>query len=111
MSLDRLQTLDFLSEERHSNCVCGWGQGEHRCVQRYGANAYDQKQAMAEETAEFVYDYISMLNVPQTLQDTGIERYQLPIIAENMLKSKAVQSNPKPVETVDDAMSLLEAAW
>jgi len=68
-------------------------------------------QEIAEATAQAIYELISKLNVPQRLQDTDIDKQLLPKLAENMLKSKAIKNNPKPVNTFDDAMSILNAAW
>lgn len=65
---------------------------------------------MAEATAQTVYDLIGQFGVPQRLRDVGVAESLLPTLAETMLKSKAVQNNPKPV-TVAEAMSLLQAAW
>jgi maleylacetate reductase len=62
-------------------------------------------------TAQAVHDFILTLGLPQRLRDVGVAESLLPTLAETMLKSKAVQNNPKPVLTVEDAMSILQAAW
>lgn len=66
---------------------------------------------LAEATADAVYLLVSQLDVPQHLKDVGVPEALLPKLAENMLKSSAVQDNPKPVATLEDAMSILHAAW
>ncbi|MFZ4814129.1 MAG: iron-containing alcohol dehydrogenase family protein [Phototrophicaceae bacterium] len=66
---------------------------------------------MAEATADAVYTLVSQLHLPQRLRDADVPESLLPKLAETMLKSKAVASNPKPVSTFDEAMSILQAAW
>lgn len=68
-------------------------------------------EQMAHATADAVHDLVSQLDVPQRLRDAGVARAMLPKLAENMLISKAVNSNPKPVATLEQAMSILEGAW
>jgi alcohol dehydrogenase class IV len=68
-------------------------------------------QTVAEETADHVYALIGQLDVPQRLREVAVPESLLPKLAENMLKSKAVQTNPKPVKTIDDALTILRAAW
>lgn len=65
---------------------------------------------MAEATAQTVHNLIAQFGVPQRLRDVGVPESLLPTLAKTMLKSKAVQNNPKPV-TVTAAMALLQAAW
>lgn len=75
------------------------------------ARAGRSDQAVAEETADRVYELVSQLNVPQRLRDADVPESLLPKLAENMLLSGSVRDNPKPVATIDDAMSILRAAW
>jgi alcohol dehydrogenase class IV len=81
--------------------------GEAMGIVRDGRSDYE----MAQATADAVYALVSQLNVPQHLKDVGVDEALLPKLAENMLKSSAVQDNPKPVATIEDAMSILRAAW
>lgn len=69
----------------------------------------DEEMALA--TADAVYDLVSKLNVPQRIRDADVPESLLPKLAENMLISKSVKNNPKPVATIEDAMSILQAAW
>jgi alcohol dehydrogenase class IV len=75
------------------------------------ARANRSDEALAHATFDSVYELIGQLNVPQRLRDVGVNKALLPKLAANMLKSSAVQNNPKPVSTLEDAMSILRAAW
>jgi alcohol dehydrogenase class IV len=66
---------------------------------------------MAQAAADAVYELVSQLDVPQRLRDVNVDESLLPKLAEHMLKSGAVRNNPKPVATLEDAMSILRAAW
>ncbi len=68
-------------------------------------------EEMGEELAQSVYNLVGQMGLPQRLRDVGVAEALLPKLAENMLKSSAVQQNPKPVTSPDQAMSLLRAAW
>ena len=68
-------------------------------------------EAVALATADAVYELVRQLGLPQHLRDVGVSESMLPLLAENMLKSSAVRDNPKPVSTIDDAMSILRASW
>jgi maleylacetate reductase len=69
------------------------------------------EQELAEATAQAIYDLIAEFGVPQRLRDVNVPESLLPTLAETMLKSKAVQNNPKPVKNVETAMTILQAAW
>jgi alcohol dehydrogenase class IV len=60
--------------------------------------------------ADWVYDLVGQMGLPQRLRDAGVSEHMPPKLAELMLKSTAVQQNPKSV-TYDDALALLQAAW
>jgi alcohol dehydrogenase len=68
-------------------------------------------QQIGEQVAQYIYDLVGQMGLPQRLRDVGVPEETLPKLAENMLKSKAVQENPKPVTSVEQAMTLLRAAW
>jgi alcohol dehydrogenase class IV len=68
-------------------------------------------EAMGEALAQSVYNLVGQMGLPQRLRDVGVAEDLLPKLAENMLKSSAVQQNPKPVSSPDQAMALLRAAW
>ena len=58
-----------------------------------------------------VSELIGRLDAPQRLRETGMSREMLPLIAQNMQKSRSVLDNPKPLADVEDALALLQAAW
>lgn len=66
---------------------------------------------MCEAIAQWITDWVSQMGLPQRIRDAGVAESLLPKLAENMLKSHAVSQNPKPVTTVEQAMTLLRAAW
>jgi alcohol dehydrogenase class IV len=81
--------------------------GEAMGIERGGRSDLE----MAHATADAVYALISRLNVPQRLRDADVPESLLPKLAENMLLSKAVQDNPKPLRSHEEAMQILQAAW
>jgi alcohol dehydrogenase class IV len=68
-------------------------------------------EVMGEALAQAVHNLVGQMGLPQRLRDVGVAEDLLPKLAENMLKSSAVQQNPKPVTSLDQAMVLLRAAW
>lgn len=54
---------------------------------------------------------ISQLGLPQRLRDVGVKEAELPDLAQAVLKSQAVQNNPKPLTDATQAEALLRAAW
>lgn len=63
------------------------------------------------QAIERISEMIGQLGLPQRLRETDMSREMLPLIAENMLKSRSVLDNPKPLADVESAMALLRAAW
>ncbi len=76
-------------------------------IRREGRNDCE----IAFDLAAHIFALIGRLNVPQCLRDAGVDKSMLPKLAENMLKSKAVRNNPKPVTSVEQMLSYLEAMW
>jgi alcohol dehydrogenase class IV len=68
-------------------------------------------EAMSEAAAQFVHQLVAKFDVPQRLRDAGVAETMLPKLAENMLKSEAVRNNPRPIGSVEEALSFLRAAW
>jgi len=58
-----------------------------------------------------VAQLVRALGQPSTLREAGVQRAQLPRVAEAALQSRWVQSNPRPIRAAEDVMRLLEAAW
>jgi len=61
--------------------------------------------------AEVVAALTRQLQLPQQLRHAGVAAGDLPLVAEQMLKSAAVHDNPRPVPDLASALELLEAAW
>jgi alcohol dehydrogenase class IV len=86
-------------------------------VMRYNESATREKQkAIAEvlgkpSAADAIAGLIASLGQPATLRAVGVQREQLPFIAEASLKNRWVKTNPVPLRTSEDVMKLLEAAW
>ena len=74
------------------------------------ARAGRSDEAVGEALAQEIYALVGQMGLLQRLRDAGVRESLLPKLAENMLKSKAVQDNPKPLRSVDEAMRLLRAA-
>jgi alcohol dehydrogenase class IV len=81
--------------------------GEAMGIQRGGKDDLE----VAEQVAQYVYDLVGKMGLAQRLRDVGVAQDMLPKLAEDMLKSKVVQENPKPVTSLDQALGLLYAAW
>ncbi len=88
-------------------------------VMRYNLGVTKEKQALVAEAlgapgspaADAVARLIADLNQPSTLRAVGVERKQLPGIAEASMKSAWVRSNPRPIRAAADVMALLAAAY
>ena len=69
----------------------------------------------AEAAAQQIDDLIKQLNLPQQLRDVGVDRNDLPQIAQVALQSRAVQNNPRPIRDAAQGAAqieaLLEAMW
>jgi alcohol dehydrogenase class IV len=65
---------------------------------------------VGELLAQRVSVLVGQMGLPQHLSDVSVPEEMLPKLAENMLKSKAVNENPKPVSYAE-ALALLRAAW
>lgn len=68
-------------------------------------------EAAGEAAAQYVYNLVSKLGLPQRLRDAGVKEGDLPYLAELALKSSAVQSNPKPLTGAAQAEAIFRAAW
>jgi maleylacetate reductase len=54
---------------------------------------------------------ITSLGLPTTLRAVGVNREQLPKVAEAAMNNIWVRTNPQPIRSPQDVMKLLEAAW
>ena len=88
-------------------------------VMGYNEPATTAKQRMIAEAlrrpgvpaADAVAGLIAALGLPATLRAVGVQREQLPAIAEASMKNLWVRTNPQPIRSPEDVMRLLEAAW
>ena len=68
-------------------------------------------QAVARTCVDRIFEFIGRLGLPQRLRDVGVEADDIPRLAQLALHSRAVQDNPKPVASADQAEAVLRAAW
>jgi maleylacetate reductase len=88
-------------------------------VLAYNAAANDHRQAevstalgAARTPASEVLDrLITGVGMPRRLRDVGIARADLPRLAENCLLDDWTYSNPRPIRTATEVMSILETAF
>lgn len=67
--------------------------------------------ASGQSASEAVRSLILRLNLPDNLQAVGVNKVDLQKIAEASLGTYFVSNNIRPIETVEDAMTILERAW
>lgn len=87
-------------------------------VLAYNADTNGDRQAAISEAlrapskpaSELLDELIRGLGMPRTLTDVGIERAQLPQLAENCMLDDWTFSNPKRIETPAQVMTILDAA-
>jgi maleylacetate reductase len=113
--------------------TAGVPHGEANCIvlphaMRFNADAVPEQLAIVAETfgvpwnnrsdfemaiaaSEIVREFIGQLYMPQQLREVGVEKSILPRLAKNLLLSKAVLSNPKPVTSEKQAIAFLEGMW
>ncbi|MGH9617110.1 MAG: iron-containing alcohol dehydrogenase [Acidobacteriaceae bacterium] len=72
------------------------------------------ERPLDERASAFISELVSLTKevaVAQRLRDVGVERSQLPTLAEDAMKqTRLLVNNPKPL-TVADALRIYEAAW
>jgi alcohol dehydrogenase class IV len=64
-----------------------------------------------EPASRAVGDFIASLGQPRSLREVGVERGQLSTIAEGSLENPWVRANPRPIDSADQVMEILEKAW
>jgi maleylacetate reductase len=88
-------------------------------VMRFNEPVTRDKQKLVAEAmgrqgmpaADVVAEWIAAIKQPTTLRAVGVKREQLPKIAEGAMRNLWVRTNPRPINSPDDVMKLLEAAW
>lgn len=66
--------------------------------------------ALAEAAAQWVYEMVAEMKLPQRLREAGVSENNLPRLAELAAQSRTLKNNPKPVNAAQ-AESLLRLAW
>ena len=61
--------------------------------------------------ADAVADLIAALGLPGTLQEVGVRRDQLDIIAAGAMHDRCIPTNPRKINGPADLRTLLDAAW
>ena len=88
--------------------VLNWNSQVNGARQRTIAEALGEPQLTAGEA---VRNLVAALQLPQTLQDVGVSRDQLPEIARLASQHPVVQRNPRIIAGADDVLNILELAW
>jgi alcohol dehydrogenase class IV len=81
--------------------------GEAMGLERNGRSDVRRAHALAGHLDEF----IRRLDQPRRLRDAGVPHDRLPLLAERLLESGAVRSNPRPLPDLHHAMTYLEGMW
>ena len=64
-----------------------------------------------QPASQAVGEFIASLGQPRSLREVGVERGQLAAIAEGSLENPWVRANPRPIDSADQVMEILEMAW
>jgi alcohol dehydrogenase class IV len=75
------------------------------------ARAGQSAEAAAEAATRRVDELIGQLALPRRLRDAGVREADLPRLAQVALRSRAVQSNPRPIADAAQIEAVLRAAW
>lgn len=67
--------------------------------------------AAVEEAAQRVSDMIRQTKLPQRLRDVGVQKSDLPRLAELGFQNRTVQKNIKRIQDRGQIQAVLEAAW
>ena len=68
-------------------------------------------QAAAQAAADWVYQLIGQLGLPQHLRQAGVREADLPRLAQLAFENRTVQNNPKPIDSPAPLEALLRDAW
>lgn len=68
-------------------------------------------EALAMAAADHLAALVRRLGQPQRLREVGVAHERLPALAEALLQSAAVASNPRPLASVEEARAYLDAMW
>jgi alcohol dehydrogenase class IV len=68
-------------------------------------------KARIEALGQQIFELIDRMDLPQRLRDVGVNRSDLPRLAEIAFQNRTVQNNPKPITDVTQLEWLLQEAW
>ena len=89
--------------------VMRWNFEQTRAQQERIAQAMGKSSA--HEAADAVSDLVKDLGLPTRLRDQQVRQEQFEQIAQGALHNLWVRTNPRPVQSIHDLVSLLEKAW
>jgi maleylacetate reductase len=88
--------------------VLRWNKVVNADRQRSVAAAFGADEA---DAGDLVADLVRRLELPSRLQDVGVDRAALPLVAEVSMHDRHIPTNPRRIAGPHDIMTLLEAAW
>lgn len=77
----------------------------------YESIAQDRVIWGTPDAATAVAELIKALGLPSRLRDLDIDKDQFPGIAEGAMENLWVRNNPRPINSPDDIMEILESAY
>jgi maleylacetate reductase len=88
--------------------VMAWNSSINSDRQALISTCFDEPNVAA---AELLDQFIRELGLPRTLREVGVTKADLPVIAERTLDDLFGRTNPRPVQSVDDVLAVLYAAF
>jgi alcohol dehydrogenase class IV len=67
--------------------------------------------ALAEAAAQYVFDMVGQMGLPQRLRDAGVGQGDLPRLARLAFEGRTVHNNPRPIADAGQIEELLREAW
>lgn len=107
--------LSAVADVPHGHCSCVL----LPATLRYNEPANADRQAIVSErlgmpgvpAADAVLDLIQSLGLPHRLRDVGIERSHFDKIATDAMHNLLVRNNPRPIDSPEQVLEILELAW
>jgi maleylacetate reductase len=104
--------------------TAGMGHGHTSCVLlphvlRYNASVNGQRQKAISEVvgqpdhsaADLVQDLVARLRLPGRLRDAGISRDILEAVSAAAMHDPWIATNPRPIDTPETVLAILEQSW
>jgi alcohol dehydrogenase class IV len=67
--------------------------------------------AIGHSAADAIRSLIAEVSLPSRLRDIGVSRDVLPLISERTMHDWSIGENPRPINSADEVLALLERAW